>query len=46
MRPDAGRLAGLTGDQFASGVVLYTGEQGVPFGERLFAVPMSALWQA
>jgi predicted AAA+ superfamily ATPase len=38
-------LADLAGDQFASGIVLYTGEQVVPFGERLFAVPMSALWQ-
>jgi uncharacterized protein len=40
-------LAGLRdrlGDRFASGVVLYTGEQTLPAGERLWAVPLQALW--
>jgi predicted AAA+ superfamily ATPase len=34
------------GDRFAFGVVLYTGPATVPFGERLAAVPLSALWAA
>ena len=29
---------------FRAGVVLYTGEQTVPLGDRLWAVPLSALW--
>lgn len=33
------------GDTFAGGVVLYTGRRAVPFGERLAAVPIAALWQ-
>jgi hypothetical protein len=32
------------GDKFRSGVVLYGGTEVVPFGEDLFAVPVSALW--
>ncbi|MGE5280768.1 MAG: ATP-binding protein [Chloroflexota bacterium] len=32
------------GDRFARGVVLYTGDSAVPFGERLAAWPVSALW--
>jgi predicted AAA+ superfamily ATPase len=31
-------------DRFAIGVVLYTGRQPLPFGERLWALPYSALW--
>ena len=38
------RLAGACGDRFASGLVLYDHDRTVPFGERLFAVPVSALW--
>jgi predicted AAA+ superfamily ATPase len=38
-------LADRLGSQFAGGVVLYTGRQSVPFGDRLAAVPLSALWQ-
>lgn len=43
-------LAGLRylrsklGDRFLGGAVVYTGEATVPFGDRLFAVPLSALW--
>lgn len=33
------------GRRFAGGVVLYTGHQAVPFGERLAALPAAALWQ-
>lgn len=32
------------GDRFVRGVVLYTGTQVIPFGDKLFAVPVSALW--
>lgn len=32
------------GDRFARGIVLYAGERVVPFGERLAAWPVSALW--
>lgn len=34
----------LAGDAFIAGIVLYTGDQLVPFGNDLFAVPVSALW--
>lgn len=43
-------LAGLRhlrerlGDRFVVGVVLYTGQQTLPFGDRLRAVPLDALW--
>lgn len=37
-------LAEIAGDQFTCGVVLYGGPKIVPFGERLFAVPLNALW--
>ncbi|MGQ0574013.1 MAG: ATP-binding protein [Pseudonocardia sp.] len=45
-------LAGLRllrrqlGDRFVAGFVLYTGQQTLPFGDRLRAVPLDALWQA
>ena len=38
------RLAAACGDRLAIGMVLYDGEQTVPFGARIFAVPLSALW--
>lgn len=38
------RLAHACGDRFKLGLVLYDGETSVPFGERLFAGPISALW--
>lgn len=31
-------------DDFALGVVLYTGERSINFGDRLWALPVSALW--
>ena len=37
-------LSEATGDRFVRGVVLYAGSQTIPFGERLHAVPLSALW--
>jgi hypothetical protein len=30
--------------RFTMGVVLYTGKQPLPFGDRLWALPYSALW--
>ncbi|MDL2344253.1 ATP-binding protein [Deinococcus sp. MIMF12] len=33
------------GARFHRGVVLYTGERVLPFGERLHALPVGALWQ-
>ncbi|MGH3518081.1 MAG: ATP-binding protein [Haloechinothrix sp.] len=37
-------LASQAGDRFVAGYVLYTGQQTLPFGEKLRAVPMDALW--
>ncbi|MEV5495340.1 ATP-binding protein [Nonomuraea fuscirosea] len=39
-------LAGRLGDDFVAGVVLYTGTQTLPFGDRMRAMPVSALWGA
>jgi len=38
-------LKEVTGDRFAAGVLLYDGESTMPFGEKLFAVPIRALWE-
>ena len=38
------RLAGATGERFVLGLVLHDHEQTVPFGERMAAAPVSALW--
>lgn len=38
------KLAAATGDRFAFGAVLYDHEQGVGFGDRLAALPLSCLW--
>jgi predicted AAA+ superfamily ATPase len=38
------RLAEAAGDQFALGLVLYDHDRAVPFGERLWAAPLSGLW--
>jgi predicted AAA+ superfamily ATPase len=32
------------GERFTMGVVFYTGREPLPFGERLWALPYSALW--
>jgi len=37
-------LAERLGSKFLAGFVLYTGEQVLPFGDRLRALPMAALW--
>lgn len=38
------RLAAAAEPNFRVGVVLYDGERVVPFGDRLFAAPISSLW--
>ena len=40
------KFADAVGDRFHRGFVLYDGEQVIPFGERLHAVPVSGLWSA
>ncbi len=48
--PASGDFAGLRylrdklGDRFKCGVVLHTGSDSLPFGDRLRAVPLSGLW--
>jgi predicted AAA+ superfamily ATPase len=37
-------MAEAVGERFIRGLVLYTGSQVIPFGERLHAVPFSLLW--
>lgn len=37
-------LAEIAGPRFHRGIVLYTGDQVVPFAERIHAVPIDALW--
>ena len=32
------------GNRFALGVVLHTGPEALPFGDRLWALPLAALW--
>ena len=39
-------LQAQLGPQFQAGVVLYLGDQVVPFGDKLWLVPISALWAA
>ena len=33
-------------DRFKAGVLLYTGSENLPLGERVWALPVSALWAA
>jgi predicted AAA+ superfamily ATPase len=39
------RFRALAGERFAAGLVLCTARQTVPLGERIWAVPIEALWQ-
>lgn len=39
------QLSARLGDDFVSGIVLYTGHATLPFGPKLRAVPVSAIWQ-
>jgi len=38
------KLRDKLGTQFRCGVIIYCGSQTIPLGDRLFAVPLSALW--
>lgn len=38
------KLAAATGELFKLGVVLYDGNTTVPFGNRMFAAPVSCIW--
>ena len=38
------RLAAVSDDRFVMGLVLYDHDQTVPFGNRMFAAPISILW--
>ena len=37
-------FAEMTGSRFRRGVVLYTGNESIPFGKDLHALPVNALW--
>lgn len=37
-------LAAISGRRFKRGVLLYLGDQALPFGQNLYAVPISSLW--
>ncbi|MFA5787333.1 MAG: ATP-binding protein [Actinomycetota bacterium] len=39
------KLKAAVGKRFVGGVVLYDGESSAPFGDRLYAVPIRALWE-
>lgn len=39
------KLKEATGRKFAGGIVFYDGEASVGFGERMWAVPVRALWE-
>ena len=39
------RIAERLGDEFVVGIVLYTGNTTLPFGSKLRAMPISALWR-
>jgi len=38
------KLRDKRGDGFRCGVIVYTGEQTIPLGDRLFAVPLAGVW--
>ena len=38
------KLAGLAGDQFKMGVLLYDGTETMPLGNGIWAAPLSTLW--
>ncbi len=40
-----GQIRDAIGDTSKIGVALYAGDQVLPFGDRLLAVPISALWE-
>jgi len=38
------KLRNATGERFTAGVVVYDGENTLPFGDKLYAVPIRSLW--
>lgn len=40
------KIRHVAGDAFRIGLVLYDGDQVLPFGDRLYAAPLSCLWNA
>ncbi len=40
------KLAGLAGEQFRMGVLLYDGTDTMPLGDKIWAAPLSTLWGA
>jgi predicted AAA+ superfamily ATPase len=38
------KLRDSLGEQFAAGAIIHTGEQTIPAGDRLWALPLSGLW--
>jgi len=38
-------LSEAAGDRFARGIILYMGEQVIPFGETIHALPVDAIWR-
>lgn len=38
-------LAKTAGSRFHRGIVLYTGEEIIPFGSEMYAMPIASLWQ-
>lgn len=39
------KLAAACGNDFKLGAILYDGEQVIPFGQKMFAAPVSCLWE-
>lgn len=39
------KLREVLGERFIAGIVLYTGKQALPFGDRLWAMPIASLWE-
>jgi uncharacterized protein len=39
------QLDQVLGDRFVAGYVLYTGQETLPFGDKLRALPLDALWR-
>lgn len=39
------KLRDAAGERFRAGLVLYDGEHAVPFGDRLYALPLRAIWE-
>jgi len=38
-------LRDMLGNRFHCGVLLYTGTEALPFGDRLYCAPVSSIWQ-